>query len=401
MKILCVMAEHQYGDATRGLGLESSCFIPALREEGHEVRLFDALAQGKFHSYDELNIALLAEVEAWRPQLLLSVLLDVELWSETLAAIRRLGVRAISWATDDTWKWRKVSRYIAHDYDGMITTHEGALAAYRDIGVQQVHLSQWAAPSAYLQEPLPASACTYPVSFVGIAYGDRVEIIKALAVTGIAVHCFGYQWPSGPVEHQAIPGIMRNSIISLNFSKGLYGGPNQIKARIFEVPGAGGFLLTEDSPDLSRWYALGEEIDVFHNEASLAERIRFYLANPQVRDRMATRAHARTRAEHTYRQRMRGIVAFAETLPEPKPSPCADMESAIRMHAASWYLRWLRRCLIAACRLIWGRQRSWAYARRMAFEISWRLSGRRTFQARGWFGRMFPQSSIPARERRP
>ena len=43
-----------------------------------------------------------------------------------------------------------------------------------------------------------------------------------------------------------IPEIMRQSVISLNFSNSRQG--RQIKARTFEVPGAGGFLMTETAP---------------------------------------------------------------------------------------------------------------------------------------------------------
>jgi len=138
MRILCVFGAHQYGDATRGASLEASCFIPALREEGHEVSLFDSWIRGRYATLAELNGALLDAVVALRPDLLLSVVRDVELWSETLGAIRARGVRTLSWATDDTWKWRQVSRFILHDYDGMITTHEGALEDYRQHGARHV-----------------------------------------------------------------------------------------------------------------------------------------------------------------------------------------------------------------------------------------------------------------------
>ena len=388
MKVLCVFGEYQYGDAMRGRSLEAACFIPALEAEGHEVRLFDSWMKGRFNSHKELNSALYELVNLWRPDVLLSVVMDVEIWSETLAAIRRLGVRAVSWGADDTWKWRQVSRFVAHDYDGMISTHAGAIAAYQEEGIRHVALSQWAAPDPSFRPPLPAASCTYQVSFIGMAYGDRRRYILALQRAGCEVSCFGHHWPGGSIAHEEIPRIMQKSIISLNFSKGLYGGPNQIKARVFEVPGAGGFLLTEDSPGLAQWYRLGDEIDVFSDSESLVERVRYYLSNPAIRDACTHRAYDRTRHEHTYRIRMRAVMAFAVSLPAVSLGT-DDFDQAKRNHRSSWHLSVIKWILTRCCRLIWGEERSAAIARRIAFEVSWRLSGRHTFTAQGWFGRMF------------
>jgi spore maturation protein CgeB len=392
VRVLCVFGEHQYGDPARGASLEAACFIPALRAEGHEVRLFDSWSRGRFAGAGDRNDALLAAAEAFAPELVLTVVIDVEVWSETLGLLRARGARTVTWCTDDTWKWRQTSRHIARDYDGVVTTHADAVALYRSIGAGSVLVSQWAAAEGAVREPQPAAACAHQVSFVGIAYGDRRRLVAELAREGIQVSCFGHRWPSGSIAQEDIPRIMRDSVISLNFAKGLHGGVNQMKARVFEVPGAGGFLLTEHAPGLERWFAIGEEVDVFTDADSLAERIRFYLAHPQRRDDMARRAHARTREEHTYRQRMRAVVEFARGLAAPPAR--ADAETAYRRararDRAGPALRFARWALIGVCALAWGRARAPARARRIAFEASWRLWGASTYRAGGWFGRMFP-----------
>src|SRR5205807_8777796 len=101
----------------------------------------------------------------------------------------------------------------------------------------------------------------------------------------------------------------RSSVISLNFANSR--GDKQIKARTFEVPGAGGFLLTEDAPGLERFYRIGEEIDSFADVDELEAKIRYYLADPRRRDAVAVRGFERTRDEHTYDSRMREIFAAA------------------------------------------------------------------------------------------
>ncbi len=97
-----------------------------------------------------------------------------------------------------------------------------------------------------------------------LAQWNHVEYCRCIARLneyGIGVSCFGYGWPSGSLAAEKIPQIMRKSIISLNFANSR--GQNQIKARTFEVPGAGGFLLTEYAPGLEKFYSIGKEIDVF------------------------------------------------------------------------------------------------------------------------------------------
>ena len=59
-------------------------------------------------------------------------------------------------------------------------------------------VSQWAAASSRLAEPLPSQACTYDVSFVGAAYGNRRAQVKEMARRGIDVTCFGHGWEARP-----------------------------------------------------------------------------------------------------------------------------------------------------------------------------------------------------------
>jgi hypothetical protein len=88
-----------------------------------------------------------------------------------------------------------------------------------------------------LAEPLPATACRYPVSFIGAAHGDRSARIERLRAAGIEVACFGHGWESGPLDSAGVARVMRESTISLNFANSR--GMDQIKV---VVSGAGAFL---------------------------------------------------------------------------------------------------------------------------------------------------------------
>ena len=397
MKILCVFGKYQYGDPSRGLGTEYAAFVPSLKNLGHEVIHFESWDRRFYPDYRALNQHLLITIERERPHVMLAVQLNYEIWTETLDIIKNhSSVATICWTTDDSWKYREVSRFIGKAYHAMTTTYPETIPLYCRDGINHVLLTQWAANGANLAEPLKAKKCTYPVTFVGAAHGNRKHQIKQLKALGVAVTCFGYGWPSGPVPEQDIPKIMRESVISLNFSNASGRGGKQIKARTFEVPGAGGFLLTEYTPGLEAVYTLKKEIDVFHNPKELADKIKYYLTHFDKRDQMALAGYERTRSDHTYEDRLRKVLDFAllakgnGAIDEPKDL-WAPFGLILRDHGMNFGLRFLRKILVLPTVLVWGKTRGPRAARRLVFELSWRFFGKKTFTASGWPGRMFPE----------
>ncbi|MBW4665955.1 MAG: glycosyltransferase [Cyanomargarita calcarea GSE-NOS-MK-12-04C] len=395
MKVLCVFGKYQYGDPTRGIGTEYAAFVPALERLGHQVIHFDSWEKTKFANYAELNQALLQIVEQERPDVMLTIQRDYEIWLETLQIIQSRGdVATISWTTDDSWKYREVSRFIGTAYHAMTTTYSDCVPKYHQDGIPNVLLTQWAANSEMLQQPLPASQCRYQVSFVGAAHGDRQQRIAELQSQGIEVICFGHGWANGSVAAEEIPRIVRESVISLNFANA-YKGSNQVKARTFEVPGAGGFLLTEYALGLECCYIFGEEIAVFYSAKDLAEKIKYFLAHPEKRDVIAQAGFMRTKSEHTYDLRMKELLDFAiksrdEWLKNNTKSTQIAFESALAKHRLNSPIKLFRTLLVSACTLVYGQKRGFRAARRLLFEVSWRLFGNKNFTASGLPGRLFP-----------
>ncbi len=394
MKILCVFGKHQYGTPSLGVGIEYSSFIPALKNIGHEVIHFESRDRSSFSNFADLNQAILKTVEHESPDVMLVVQRNYEIWLETLNIIREnTNTATICWTTDDSWKYREVSRFIGKSYHAMTTTYPEILPKYHEDGISNVLLTQWAANSATIREPLHAGNCRYQVSFVGAAHGNRKIRIKELLKNGIDVTCFGNGWENGPVDVEDIPEIMRNSVISLNFANSK--GQNQIKARNFEVPGAGGFLLTEAAPGLDAFYISGKEIEIFHNTKDLIEKIKYYLTNPEKRDSIAWAGNERTRQEHTYEMRMRKVLDFAISAKDSwlssKDNLIPEFEQAVHAHRNTFFLKALRIILLFPSIILWGKNRGPRAARRLTFELSWRFYGKRTFSASGLPGRMFPE----------
>lgn len=396
MKIILACGKYQYGDRSRGLGTEYASFVPALKNLGHDVHHFELWDRSACRDYRELNLSLLRTVESLRPDILLAVPMNYEIWLETLDILRRkTGTATICWTTDDSWKYREVSRFIGGSYDVITTTYPDVISQYHHDGIRNVHLTQWAARQDMLQEPLPASECPYDVTFVGSAHGNRRERVKRLELNGLKIHCFGHGWPAGPVSADEIPRLYRESKISLNFNNtdDQWKKGSQIKARTFEVPGAGGFLLTETATGLENHYLSGQEVAVFRDDHDLTRQVRYYLSHPSERDAIARAGYERTRCEHTYELRFRNLLAVA-CKDNVSRSDVQGLEThlskALEAHRSNGIITVMRAVLTKVGILIWGNEKGKRASRRLVFELSWRLSGRKTFTASGWPGRMFP-----------
>jgi spore maturation protein CgeB len=391
MKILCAFGQYNYGNIERGESPEYSAFLPALRNLGHEVEHFETWDRRAYYDLADLNAALLEAIQTYRPDLLFTVHMNYEIWLETLAIIKARGdVTTISWATDDSWKYNEVSRFIGPAYDAMITTYDYVVDHYKADGIKNVMVSQWAANSENLRTPLSADQCRYPVSFVGTSHGSRAKWISALRDRGIDVACFGFGWPSGPVSNEEVTRIIRESVISLNFANSQ--GESQIKARTFEVPGAGGFLLTESAPSLEKFYLPGQEIVIFDGLDDLAAKVEHYLKSPEQRDAIAQAGFKRTMTEHTYEHRLAESLEFAVTSARSRDLRVVQIqfEDALSRSTLTPLLRSIRNVLRFAGVGIYGPKRGPRAARRLVYELSWRLLGRHTFTAGSWPGRMFP-----------
>jgi spore maturation protein CgeB len=403
MKILCVLGQHNYGDPARGQGYEYTHFLPALRALGHEVTFFDSFSRTIHPDFTAINRALLEIVDALQPDVVFCVLRGYEIWLETLTLIRQAGARLVNWATDDSWRYPQFSKFVAPVFDAWMTTsHTANILAQQD-GHSNFILTQWAANTDWLAEPLPARECQYPVTFIGSAYGNRPHQVAALKARGIEVRCFGYGWEKGPVATQDIPHIIRASVISLNFSdssvyfQGLrpHRG-RQIKARVFEVPGSGGFLLTEHVEHLKDYYTPHHEVEVFQDMDDLTTKIRYYLEHHEERNAIARQGFMRTCKEHTYDIRFRDLLKDRGDITGSAYHKSVDFTAFTHIaacHHRGMRERFLRGFLGMPCQMLWGKRRGMRAARRLVFELSWQMAGRKTYTAAGLPGRLFYKES--------
>ena len=80
--------------------------------------------------------------------------------------------------------------------------------------------------------------------------------------------------------------------------------------RLYEATGVGTMLLTDEKDNLGELFAPGRELVTYRDENELVERVNHYLQHDRERREIAAAGQARTLREHTYRHRMKELLAI-------------------------------------------------------------------------------------------
>jgi spore maturation protein CgeB len=332
MRILYVAMQHDYGDARRGPSFEETNFRSALEGMGHELVRFDFMERSARDGLGPMRRDLVAEAADAQPDVAFFCLFTDQIDTETIERMGREGrCPTVNWFADDHWRFDGFTRRFAPAFDLAVTTDEDSLPKYAELPDVRVHLSQWACNRyAYRRAD---TELRHDVTFVGQPHGDRAQTIKRLRAAGWNVECWGHGWPAGRLDHDAMVEVFSSSRINLNLSNSSETGtrarlrklvrlpaqsrPPQIKGRNFEVPGSGGFLLTERLPHLERYFELEREIGVYDGVDGLTERIEYWMSHPEERAAVAEAGYRRVLAEHTYDHRFSAIFAELGLAPAP------------------------------------------------------------------------------------
>ncbi|MFH1744258.1 MAG: glycosyltransferase, partial [bacterium] len=85
--------------------------------------------------------------------------------------------------------------------------------------------------------------------------------------------------------------------------------------RVFDVLACGGFLLTEYRPIFEELFEPGVHLDIFRDSQELVEKIEYYLAHDEIRQRIAQAGREKVLAEHTFASRLTQIIKWLEVSP--------------------------------------------------------------------------------------
>lgn len=173
----------------------------------------------------------------------------------------------------------------------------------------------YAFPEKYEQNDMAAMAHLYLGNKV--TEQERLRLLKAVSdnfslalYTGSDVSGLPKAEYKGLAKSMTeMPLIFNLSRINLNFtSKPIRTG---IPQRIWDIMGAGGFVLTNYQSELADYFDIGRELDTFADGKELLYKIDYYLSHEEQRKEIAENGHEKVRREHSLEQRLGLLLDMA------------------------------------------------------------------------------------------
>ncbi len=112
----------------------------------------------------------------------------------------------------------------------------------------------------------------------------------------------------GTVDYyRQMPLVFKRSRINLNIS--LRSIKSGIPLRAFDIMGSGGFLLSNFQADFLDYFLPGEDFVYYESREDLLDKIDYYLGHEEERAAIAQSGHDKVAAGHTFRHRVREMLA--------------------------------------------------------------------------------------------
>ena len=87
-----------------------------------------------------------------------------------------------------------------------------------------------------------------------------------------------------------------------------------VNQRVFDCPAAGGFLITDNQSSLNEMFDVEKEVVTYDSLDELKDKVVYYLAHPEDRNKIVKRAQKRITQEHTHQCRLRDLEIYLKNL---------------------------------------------------------------------------------------
>lgn len=106
-----------------------------------------------------------------------------------------------------------------------------------------------------------------------------------------------------------MPKIFHLSKINLNFtSKPIRTG---IPLRLWDILGAGGFVLTNYQSEIPEYFEVGKDLDIYASEDELIDKIKYYLEHEEERKEIARNGYQKAKEQYSLELRVKQILRSA------------------------------------------------------------------------------------------
>lgn len=107
--------------------------------------------------------------------------------------------------------------------------------------------------------------------------------------------------------HQDMPKVFNQSKINLNFTiRNIRSG---IPLRVWDVLGAGGFMLTNFQAEIPRYFENGKDLVYFESISDMSKKADYYLLHEEERLQIAKNGYEKVKKYHSYENRLNQIIS--------------------------------------------------------------------------------------------
>jgi spore maturation protein CgeB len=260
----------------------------------------------------------------------------VWLWPSTPQALKEMTrAPVIHYTPDPHFGFRPSAQRMfwqtIRHYDLLFTTKPFEVDLYHRHGARSVRLVN----QSYNEEQLfPRSLSDAErqrfgsqVCFVGQYDAPRARLLAACSGANVHLRVWGPAWRRWRWRHAWLRAAFSgDGAFGNDYALALAGAdiglcfltkyvPETTTTRTFEIPGCGVFMLAERTDEHRALFEEGVEAEYFSDPAEMSDKIRFYLANPASRARIAAAGHARSqKSGYGNRPRMKELLTHVNAL---------------------------------------------------------------------------------------
>lgn len=114
------------------------------------------------------------------------------------------------------------------------------------------------------------------------------------------------QYRGGVDYWSEMPKVFRMSKINLNFT--IPNIKSGLPLRIWDVLGAGGFLMTNYQAEIPALFEDGKDLVCFEDERELVQKATYYLAHDEERRTIAENGYQKVKKKHSYQERLTQMI---------------------------------------------------------------------------------------------
>lgn len=278
--------------------------------------------------YVEMLSQIVLESISESPVDIVICLAQAPLSARVLTELRSRGIITVMWFVEDCSRftaWKHISQY----FDYMFLIQNGdVLSQVEAAGAgRAIYLPTACEPA--VQKPLSideigdSKRWGSELSFVGAGYNNRQQMFASLANRDFKI--WGTEWSQLPpfdrlvqeggrrISPEEYVKIFNASKINLNLHSsmerdGVEPHGDFVNPRTFELASCGAFQLVDERKLLPEVFEVGKEIITFTDYKELEDKADYYLAHPEERKIIATRARQRALRDHTYEKRLEQML---------------------------------------------------------------------------------------------